>query len=135
MPTRQSLAIWPSAPQLLRAAALQSLVKLAPRSLIRNPVIFSTALVSLAPTILAVRDGVTGTGNFGFGIQIAVWLWFTVLFANFAEAIAEGRGKARADAFRATKSTARARVLIDAERPDLFKYKDADTLEPGHLIH
>ncbi|MBP0656940.1 potassium-transporting ATPase subunit B, partial [Mycobacterium tuberculosis] len=67
-------------------------------------------------------------------LQIAVWLWFTVLFANFAEAVAEGRGKARADAFRATRSSARAKVLVDFANRELFHLKDVEALAPGDVI-
>ena len=73
--------------------------KLDPRVLVRNPVIFVTAVVSALVTVLFVRDLITGQ-QAGFSGQIAAWLWFTVLFANFAEAIAEGRGRAQADAGR-----------------------------------
>jgi K+-transporting ATPase ATPase B chain len=74
-----------------------------PRSLARNPVMFVVAVVSALTTVLFVRDLVTGgTGNLGFSFQIVLWLWFTVLFANFAEAVAEGRGKAQADSLRRT---------------------------------
>lgn len=121
------------APEILRPAALQAVLKLDPRGLVRNPVIFSTALVALVTSVLAARDLVTGAPAL-VGVEIAVWLWFTVLFANFAEAVAEGRGKARADAFRATRSTARAKMLIDRENRDLFHYKDVDALDPGDVI-
>ncbi len=122
------------APAILRPALIQAFRKLDPRGLARNPVIFATALVSVLATVLAVREGLTGGPTFRIGLQIAVWLWFTVLFANFAEAVAEGRGKARADAFRATRSTASARVLIDPENRELFELKDVDLVEPGEFI-
>jgi K+-transporting ATPase ATPase B chain len=77
---------------------------------------------------------VTAAPTFGIGVQIAIWLWFTVLFANFAEAIAEGRGKARADAFRATRVTTRAKVLGDPRRRDIFHPKDAVELDQGDVI-
>ena len=83
-------------------------------------------------TVLAIRDGLTGAPTFAIGAQVAVWLWITVLFANFAEAVAEGRGKARADAFRATRATARAKVLLGVG--DLYEFKDAELLEPGDVI-
>ncbi|HWA44014.1 MAG TPA: potassium-transporting ATPase subunit KdpB [Hypericibacter adhaerens] len=119
---------------ILRRAAGQAVLKLNPRSLARNPVIFVTALTSVLVTILVIRDGLIGAPTFGIGVQVAIWLWFTVLFANFAEAIAEGRGKARADAFRATRVTTRARVLADPRRRDIFHFKDALELEPGDVI-
>lgn len=71
--------------------------KLDPRSLIKNPVMFVVAVVSFLTTVLFLKDMATGGRDLGFSFQIIVWLWFTVLFANFAEAVAEGRGKAQAD--------------------------------------
>ncbi len=119
---------------ILRRAVGQAVLKLNPRGLMRNPVIFVTALTSVLVTILVIRDAVIGSQMLGIGIQVAIWLWFTVLFANFAEAIAEGRGKARADAFRATRSTTRAKVLADPRRRDIFHPKDAAALEEGDVI-
>ena len=119
---------------ILRPAILQALRKLDPRSLARNPVIFSTALVSVLATILVIREGLTGGPVFWIGLQISVWLWFTVLFANFAEAVAEGRGKARADAFRATRSSALAKVLVDPADRVVYGTKDVERLEPGEVI-
>lgn len=89
--------------------------KLNPKSLARNPVMFVVAVVSLLTTVLLLRDIVTGAENVGFSLQIVLWLWFTVLFANFAEAVAEGRGKAQADSLRRTRSETEARRLVDAE--------------------
>ncbi|MFC0341173.1 potassium-transporting ATPase subunit KdpB [Paracoccus niistensis] len=120
------------APEILRPAAAAAFRKLDPRSLAHNPVIFATGLVALVTTLLvAVHWGEPGSG---VALQIALWLWATVLFANFAEAVAEGRGKARADAFRATRSTAKARTLLDPARRDLFELQDVDQLEVGEVI-
>jgi K+-transporting ATPase ATPase B chain len=120
--------------EILGRAAGQAVLKLNPVGLARNPVIFVTALTSVLVTILAARDGLVHAPTFVIGVQVAIWLWFTVLFANFAEAIAEGRGKARADAFRATRVTTRAKVLADPRRRDLFHPKDAVELEEGDVI-
>lgn len=119
---------------ILRRAAGQAFAKLNPRGLARNPVIFVTGLTSVLVTLLVIRDGIVGAPTFGIGVQVAVWLWFTVLFANFAEAVAEGRGKARADAFRATRSTTRAKVLADPARRDIHHPRDASALEEGDVI-
>src|SRR5271170_2377156 len=100
-------------PAILGPAALDAFRKLDPRALARNPVIFVTEVVSLAVTGFFVRDLVTGDGVALFSGQIAAWLWFTVLFANFAEAVAEGRGKAQADALRKTRSDTRAKRYVD----------------------
>ena len=100
-------------PKILGPAAVDALRKLDPRKLARNPVIFVTEVVSLVVTGFFVRDCVTGEVSPLFSGQIAFWLWFTVLFANFAEAVAEGRGKAQADALRRTRSETDAKRLID----------------------
>src|ERR1039458_2015248 len=102
-------------PTIVRKAALDALRKLDPRKLARNPVIFVTEAVSLVGTVFFIRDCVTGEVSPLFSGQIAFWLWFTVLFANFAEAVAEGRGKAQADALRRSRSDARAKRYLDPE--------------------
>jgi K+-transporting ATPase ATPase B chain len=79
---------------IMRRAVVDAVRKLDPRKLARNPVIFVTEMVSVVVTVLFVRDLVTRSDLTLFTAQIAAWLWFTVLFANFAEAVAEGRGKA-----------------------------------------
>ncbi|MCA0402110.1 MAG: potassium-transporting ATPase subunit KdpB [Proteobacteria bacterium] len=121
-------------PAILKTAVKQAVLKLNPKGLARNPVIFSTALVSVLATILTIREGVTGGATFWIGLQITLWLWFTVLFANFAEAVAEGRGKARADTFRATRSKGHARVLLDPANRNLWEHEEVDLLEPGEVI-
>ena len=100
---------------IIKRATIDAFRKLNPRRLARNPVIFVTEAVSAVVTILFVRDLVTHNGVALFSGQIAAWLWFTVLFANFAEAVAEGRGKAQADALRKTRSDTHAKRLIDPE--------------------
>ena len=82
---------------LYTVAFRQSVTKLDPRQLWRNPVMFVTAIVAGMTTVLGLRDLVSGTSGAGVALHIAFWLWLCVLFANFAEALAEGRGKARAD--------------------------------------
>ena len=81
---------------ILSRASLDALRKLDPRILARNPVIFTTEVVSALVTALAIHAALSG-GAWGFPAAIAVWLWLTVLFATFAEAVAEGRGRARAE--------------------------------------
>ncbi|APG88619.1 potassium-transporting ATPase subunit B (plasmid) [Sinorhizobium americanum CCGM7] len=85
--------------------------KLNPKTLARNPVMFVVAVVSALTTVLLVRDLIAGGGNIGFSFQIVIWLWFTVLFANFAEAVAEGRGKAQAESLRRTRTETQAKLL------------------------
>src|SRR5215831_15015043 len=100
---------------IIAAASVDALRKLDPRALAKNPVIFVTEVVSLLVTLFFIRDLVTHNGMASFSGQIAAWLWFTVLFANFAEAVAEGRGKAQAGALRRTRSDTRANRYIDPE--------------------
>lgn len=120
------------APEIIRPALRAAVLKLDPRRLARNPVIFATALVALVTTLLVVLHW--GEPGSFVSLQIALWLWATVLFANFAEAVAEGRGKARADAFRSTKSTARAKLLLNENDRTLYEMEDVDALEPGAVI-
>src|SRR5260370_35505804 len=88
-------------PPIVRRALRDSFVKLDPRQVAKNPVMFVVEVGSVLTTLLIVRDAATGqTAHLGFTIQVTLWLWFTVLFANFAEAMAEGRGKAQADTLR-----------------------------------
>ena len=97
---------------ILGRATRAAFVKLDPRKLTGNPVIFATEIVAIlatASTALAIKDH----GAWGFALQIALWLWATVLFANFAESVAEGRGKAAADSLRATRVTTKAKLVGD----------------------
>ncbi|MFO1135054.1 MAG: potassium-transporting ATPase subunit KdpB [Rhodoblastus sp.] len=102
-------------PAIIRRASMDAFRKLDPRRLARNPVIFVTEVVSAVVTLFFVRDIATGSREAMFTGQIAVWLWFTVLFANFAEAVAEGRGKAQADALRKTRTDTRAKRLMEPD--------------------
>jgi K+-transporting ATPase ATPase B chain len=95
--------------RLLGRALIEALKKLDPRVMARNPVMFVTECCAALVTLLALRGG--GSEPRGFVIQVALWLWFTVLFANFAEAVAEGRGKAQAAALRRTRSRTQASRL------------------------
>ena len=102
-------------PRIVRRAVWDAVIKLDPRTLMRNPVMFVVEVVAAVTTILFVRDLVSGTGNPTFVGHISAWLWFTVLFANVAEAMAEGRGKAQADTLRRTKTETTAKRLRQAE--------------------
>jgi K+-transporting ATPase ATPase B chain len=90
--------------KIVRRASVDALVKLNPRAMMRNPVMFVVEIGSVLTTALLFVNIATQRGHFRFDLQITLWLWFTVLFANFAEAMAEGRGKAQADALRLAKS-------------------------------
>ena len=92
-------------------AMVDSFAKLNPRTMVKNPVRFVVEVGAVLTTLQLVRDTLHHTGMVGFGLQITVWLWFTVLFANFAEAMAEGRGKAQADTLRKARAETRAHRL------------------------
>ncbi|MBL8883114.1 MAG: potassium-transporting ATPase subunit KdpB [Hyphomicrobium sp.] len=121
---------------ILRQAALDAVAKLAPAKLVRNPVMFVTGAVAVLVTLVFIRDLLYVRAGLSFTGQIAAWLWFTVIFANFAEAIAEGRGKAHADALRSTRSDTQAKVLLHPDDPadDLWEPKSADFLDVGEVV-
>jgi K+-transporting ATPase ATPase B chain len=81
----------------------------------RNPVMFVVEIGSVITTLVMIQQIATRTGNVGFTLQISLWLWFTVVFANFAEAMAEARGKAQADTMRQTKKETPARRLRNGQ--------------------
>jgi K+-transporting ATPase ATPase B chain len=118
-------------PEILRRAIKDSFVKLNPATLWKNPVILVVEIGALLTTIYSVWDLLRGAGGVGFTIQIALWLWFTVLFANFAEAMAEARGKAQADTLRKTKTETAAKRL----RPDgSIERVPASELRAGQIV-
>jgi len=122
---------------LVGPAIKDSFRKLDPRSLARNPVIFITALVSLLATVLFLRSLFTHGEHLLFSAQVIVWLWFTVLFANFAEAIAEGRGKAQAASLRKTKTETVAKKLKSSDAKTVsrdYAQVPAPQLKPGDLV-
>src|ERR1700760_1302798 len=99
-------------PAILLPAIGQSFVKLDPRLMIKNPVMFVVEIVAALTTVIFVRQLVAGGGeHVGFTFQIIVWLWVTVLFANLAEAVAEGRGKAQAATLRKARTETQAKRL------------------------
>ncbi|TWB63672.1 potassium-transporting ATPase subunit KdpB [Nitrospirillum viridazoti] len=110
-PTRRGTKSALLDPAILGPAVKASFTKLNPATLVRNPVMFLVAAVALLTTVLLARDLATGAQGSGFSFQIVLWLWFTVLFANFAEAVAEGRGKAQADSLRKTRTETVAKRL------------------------
>jgi len=96
---------------ILSRAVMDSFRKLNPRTMVKNPVMFVVEVGALLTTIQLAWNAVHHAGEFGFGLQITLWLWFTVLFANFAEAMAEGRGKAQADTLRKARAETQAHRL------------------------
>lgn len=118
-------------PEILWRALRESFVKLNPVTLAKNPVIFVVEAGAAVTSILLVRDLFTGAQSPGFSLQIALWLWFTVLFANFAEAMAEARGKAQADALRRTKTDAVAKRVTPREDREIVP---ASGLRAGDIV-
>lgn len=119
--------------QAVVLTALKSaLAKLDPRELAGNPVILATEVVAALATVSAVA-AIAGGQPAAFPVQIAIWLWLTVVFANFAEAIAEGRGKAAADSLRATRVTTKAKLIIDPSRNAMIP-TPAHELAPGDIV-
>ena len=109
--------------------------KLDPRVLIANPVMFVVEIVAALATFLLARDLWTGADHVAFTLQIVVWLWFTVLFANFAEAVAEGRGKAQADALRETRTRTKAkRLIMPDQNRELYEFVWAEELQSGDIV-
>ena len=106
----KSKSLWDA--KIVRGALLDSVVKLSPRTMMRNPVMFVVEVGSAIATVLLLKGAFTHQPGFGFNLQITLWLWFTVLFANFAEAMAEGRGKAQAETLRRAKSETVATRLL-----------------------
>jgi K+-transporting ATPase ATPase B chain len=106
MAEKKSKSLWDA--KIIRRALGDAVVKLDPRTMMKNPVMFVVEVGAVVTTVLLFR----GKQSFAFNLQITLWLWFTVLFANFAEAMAEGRGKAQADTLRKARSETEARRLL-----------------------
>jgi K+-transporting ATPase ATPase B chain len=128
-------------PKIVVPAVGAAFVKLDPRTLMKNPIMFVLEIVTILTSVILIRDLVRGGEHIFFEFQIILWLWFTVLFANFAEAVAEGRGKAQADALRRTRTETSAKLLSGTDRrtykmvpaPEL-KVGDVVLVEPGDTI-
>src|SRR3989441_1139526 len=103
---------------ILSRAILDSFRKLNPRTIVKNPVMFVVEVGAVLTTIQLAWNALRQAGHFGFGLQITLWLWFTVLFANFAEAMAEGRGKAQADTLRKARAETQAHRLRSDGSPE-----------------
>lgn len=115
--------------------------KLDPRVLAKNPVMFVVAVVTVLTTVLFIRDLAGGGSDLGFSFQIILWLWFTILFANFAEAVAEGRGKAQAESLRRTRTETEAKLLSGDSKTNYtviagnsLKVGDVVLVEAGDII-
>ena len=106
---KNEISIWDS--KIIKQALVESFIKLNPSKMLKNPVMFVVEVGAVFLTLRLIAGAFTGNANFGFEIQITLWLWFTVLFANFAEAMAEGRGKAQADTLRKSKTETNAKRI------------------------
>jgi K+-transporting ATPase ATPase B chain len=121
-------------PPIVRRALRDSVTKLAPRHMVRNPVMFVVLVGSILTTLVLLRDLAGSRTDVGFTFQIALWLWFTVIFANFAEAMAEGRGKAQADTLRRARSETTAKRLRDPRDREHTEIVAAPDLRRGDLV-
>ena len=125
----QAKSLWD--PQIVRRAIGDAFRKLHPRTMARNPVMFVVEIGSVLTTLRLIQDAATGRGDLGFQFQITFWLWLTVLFANFAEAMAEGRGKAQADTLRRAKTE----TVANRERTDgTYEVVPAPSLRKGDIV-
>src|SRR2546422_9428350 len=114
---KRTISIWDG--KIIKRALVDSFIKLNPRKMMKNPVMFVVEVGSVMTSILLMRDLAAGAPHAGFGLQITLWLWFTVLFANFAEAMAEGRGKAQADNLRKARTETTAKRLLANDKSEI----------------
>jgi K+-transporting ATPase ATPase B chain len=126
-------------PEIVQRAVRDSFLKLNPRGLVKNPVIFVVEVGAALTSLFAIRDIFTHGTEIGFQLQISLWLWFTVLFANFAEAMAEARGKAQADTLRKTRTDSMAKRLLGNGKIEIvpaskLRSGDVAVAETGDLI-
>jgi potassium-transporting ATPase ATP-binding subunit len=121
-------------PKIVMPAIGSSFAKLNPRTLIKNPVMFVLEIVTILTTVILVRDLFTGGEHILFEFQIILWLWFTVLFANFAEAVAEGRGKAQADTLRRQRTETQAKLLSETGDSQNFRLVPSTELKVGNVV-
>jgi K+-transporting ATPase ATPase B chain len=119
-------------PKIVLPAIGSAFVKLDPRMMAKNPVMFVVEIVAALTTVIFLRDLATGGESLGFTFQIILWLWFTVIFANFAEAVAEGRGKAQAESLRKTRTESQAKLLIGAGRD--YRLVPGTSLKVGDTV-
>jgi potassium-transporting ATPase ATP-binding subunit len=121
-------------PKIVMPAIGSAFVKLDPRTLIKNPVMFVLEIVTALTTVILIRDLFVGGGHIAFEFQIILWLWFTVLFANFAEAVAEGRGKAQADTLRRQRTETQAKLLSGAGDSQTYRLVPSTNLKVGDVV-
>src|SRR6202451_2064236 len=119
-------------PKIVVPAIWSAFAKLDPRLMAKNPVMFVVEVVAALTTVIFLRDLVTGGESLGFTFQIILWLWFTVLFANFAEAVAEGRGKAQAESLKKTRTESQAKLLTGSARH--YRLVPGTSLKVGDIV-
>src|ERR1035441_3600568 len=119
-------------PKIVIPAIGSAFVKLDPRVMIKRPVMFVVEVVAALTTVIFLRDLVTGGASLAFTFQIILWLWFTVLFANFAEAVAEGRGKAQAESLRKTRIESQAKLLTGSGKN--YRLVSGTSLKVGDIV-
>jgi K+-transporting ATPase ATPase B chain len=119
-------------PKIVMPAIGSAFTKLDPRVMIKNPVMFVVEVVAALTTIIFLRDLVTGGESLAFTFQIILWLWFTVLFANFAEAVAEGRGKAQAESLKKTRTESQAKLLTGSDKT--YRLVPGTSLKVGDIV-
>jgi K+-transporting ATPase ATPase B chain len=137
MANTRKRSLWDT--KIVRRALVDAITKLNPRTMMKNPVMFVVEIGSIITSIYLLRDVLAHHGSLRFDLQITLWLWFTVLFANFAEAMAEGRGKAQADALRRAKSeTIAVRFRVDGTTEQVassdLRAGDTVLVVAGHMI-
>src|SRR5437868_2110751 len=119
-------------PRIVIPAIGAAFCKLDPMIMIKSPVMFVVEVVAALTTVIFLRDLVTGGSNLGFTFQIILWLWFTVLFANFAEAVAEGRGKAQAESLKKTRTESQAKLLTSSDKT--YRLIPGTALKVGDIV-
>jgi K+-transporting ATPase ATPase B chain len=119
-------------PKIVIPALGLAFVKLDPRLMIKNPVMFVVEIVAALTSVIFVRELASGGENLAFTFQIILWLWFTVVFANFAEAVAEGRGKAQAESLRKTRTESQAKLVTGADR--IYRLVPGTSLKVGDIV-
>jgi K+-transporting ATPase ATPase B chain len=103
--------------------------------MIKNPVMFVVEVVAALTTVIFIKNVITGGSDLGFAFQIILWLWFTVLFANFAEAVAEGRGKAQAESLKKTRTESQAKLLTGSDSGDKsYRMVSGTSLKVGDVV-
>src|SRR4030088_2782787 len=130
--TRKSRSLWDT--QIIKRALWDSFVKLNPRTLMKNPHMFVVEVGGALLTVQIVRHQLRHMPGFAFGFQITVWLWFTVVFANFAEAMAEGRGKAQAETLRKSRTQTTAKRLRNPQDRSTIESVHGGELRKGDVV-